>query len=66
MKMDKFIVKVELGNEAMKSAKDVARLLRVLAVALDEGGLNFKYADVIKLRDVNGNTVGTAETSNVY
>ncbi len=64
--MEKFSVTVELGNEDMKSAKDVARLLRVLAVALDEGALNFKYADVLKLRDVNGNTVGQAQTFNEY
>ena len=54
----KFVVEINLGNEAMNSPHDVAdaleKVIRNLRM-VDEFGDGFSG----RLRDVNGNTVGT-------
>lgn len=53
-----FTVKIEMGNDAMKSRFDVARALRQLANKVNESGhMNGK------IMDFNGNSVGSWEFS---
>lgn len=66
MKMEKFSLEVDLGNEEMQTPEQVATLLRKLAGRIESGQLNFKWADKVLLWDDNGNTVGQAWTWNVY
>lgn len=47
-----FTLKIELGNEAMSNAADVARALRRVAGRMDEG------ASDGRIMDPNGNAVG--------
>jgi hypothetical protein len=49
----KFTLSIELGNDAMRKRRDIARALRNVAARLTEGA-----ADDGKIRDENGNTVG--------
>ena len=50
----KFILEIELGNDAMRSCYHVAKALRDLAKRLkDTGDMEGK------IRDINGNTVGS-------
>lgn len=54
--MTKFVLKIELGNEAMQDGTDVAGALRKIAEKLEtgrEGGT---------ILDENGNPVGQYET----
>lgn len=53
----KFVLEIELGNDGMRTRKDVVYALRALSAdrileTKDEGG---------KIRDDNGNTVGKWE-----
>ena len=60
-----FYVQIDLLNEAMQTGTDVATLLRELADKLDDIGSDldsFDFPD-IKLRDLNGNTIGKAYTA---
>ena len=52
----KFILTIELGNDAMKSRKHVANALREVAKTILENKDPEK-----KIRDLNGNTVGKWE-----
>lgn len=51
---DTFTLEIELGNAAMQDGPDVARALRDVADRI-ENGLEARG----KIRDENGNTVGT-------
>lgn len=48
-----FTLEITLGNAAMKSREDLASALRKVAGELCDG------SDSGRIRDVNGNTVGT-------
>jgi len=50
-----FVLKIELGDDAMRSYNDVARALRSTAHKVDEGR---SYG---KIMDDNGNSVGEFE-----
>ena len=64
-----FVLRIELGNDAMQSPEDIADALRVLSVRLFEDGIyeNGKPFNLLfptnggaseRVRDLNGNTVG--------
>jgi len=53
--MTEFSLKIELGNEAMLTAEDVARALRGVARRIDSDGLHGHRA----VMDDNGNRVGS-------
>jgi DUF917 family protein len=52
-----FTLTIELGNDAMQDAQDVADALRAAADYIEQSG-GFDHIDAGKVRDVNGNTVG--------
>jgi hypothetical protein len=56
-----FVLRIELGNDAMRSASDVARKLKEVGEDIKDGAHAFR-GDLDKLegfiRDTNGNTVG--------
>jgi hypothetical protein len=54
-----FKLTIETGNSAFESRpeKEIARILRELAIAVENDGL---HNQPFKVRDVNGNTVGQA------
>jgi hypothetical protein len=52
-----FMLKIELGNDAMQSAEDVAEGLRTVADYLESTG-GWDHNDAGHVRDANGNTVG--------
>lgn len=52
----RFTVRIELGNEAMRTPADVAGALRKLASKLEQSDV---YDHTI--RDENGNTIGESE-----
>jgi len=51
--MDKFTLRIELGNDAMQTPYDVARALQAVASRLMGGDENGG------IRDANGNSVGS-------
>jgi len=52
-----FELKIELGNDAMQTPRDVAFVLKKLASKLDDMG-GFALVDGGKIMDANGNSVG--------
>lgn len=59
----KFIVEIELGNDAMQTNRDVSKALRQVAKEVDHQGAMFRKPTEFKIRDLNGNTVGRYETA---
>lgn len=53
----RFAVRIELGNDAMRTPEDVAGALRRLADKIERKGY-YEHA----IRDVNGNMVGESES----
>jgi hypothetical protein len=52
-----FTVKIETSNASFdEPGSEIARVLRVLATTIEEGGLE----DAITIFDINGNRVGKA------
>ncbi len=61
--MTTFKLTLEMNNAAFVDAGEaieLARILRELADRIEQDGLD--SGEPIRLRDVNGNTVGSAET----
>ena len=58
--MSELRLSMELVNDAFAddAANEVARILRVLAQRIEQEGL---HNEPMRLRDINGNTVGQAE-----
>jgi hypothetical protein len=54
--MAEFTLKITLGNEAMQTNFDVAELLKEVSIDIENNGLDYGGK---KLRDINGNTVGS-------
>jgi len=52
---NQFSIKIELGNDAMRTRRDVVRVLRELAATIDDGSKREEG----KIRDANGNSVGS-------
>ena len=52
-----FMVSIQLGNDAMQSARDIADALRVVANRVEDGVIHGK------VMDVNGNWVGSFSSS---
>lgn len=61
--MSMFKLTMETDNAAFEDRpeQEVRRILHELAKVVDDEGLDLKRGTEIKLRDVNGNTVGKAE-----
>ena len=57
--MKKITITIELGNDEMKTDRDVANALRALADRVRQNGLE----KVTRVMDGNGNTVGKVEVS---
>ena len=57
--MSELRLSMELVNDAFAddAASEVARILRVLAERIEQEGL---HNEPVRLRDINGNTVGQA------
>jgi len=53
-----FTLKIDLGNDAMGTPRDVAFVLKKLAKKLDDMGEPFASVDGGKIMDANGNSVG--------
>lgn len=57
----KFELEIELGNDAMKTPRNVGRALKEVAAKLTREGFGQKCANgtcAESIRDINGNTVG--------
>lgn len=54
--MPAFTLKIEIGNDAMKTDEDIAGALEQLAANIRNDGLFDRH-----IRDINGNTVGYYE-----
>lgn len=56
----RFVLTLELGNDAMQTASDIARALRETASKLVQGGYDnvANVGDAGPIRDDNGNRVG--------
>lgn len=60
----KFVLEIELGNEAMKTPLDVSNALYLASINLSRLPLHlaFNVGDApTRIRDANGNTVGRYE-----
>jgi len=58
--MPQFVLKINLGNEAMQTGNDIAKALHIVGLQI-----NSNYSPVVRgsgnIRDINGNTVGKYE-----
>jgi hypothetical protein len=50
-------IKIELGNDAMKTSEDVVQALTQLALDLSQSGVLF-VGKTLTIPDINGNKVG--------
>lgn len=55
----KFVLKIELGNDAMQTPNDVADALRKLATRLQDCIWSGDPTALERIRDANGATVGS-------
>ena len=61
--MPKFILEIDLGNEAMNCGYDIAETLKKISDHIYGNGLNPFEPSETKLRDINGNLVGKYEVT---
>jgi hypothetical protein len=54
----RFVIEIHLGNEAMTHSEDVATALRDVANRVEDMYTDMPWS--IRVRDINGNTVGSA------
>jgi hypothetical protein len=59
--MSKFILEIELGNDAMRSGYDIAEALGRVSTRIYNTGLNPTKPSIGDVRDINGNVVGKYE-----
>ena len=60
----KLRVTINLGNDAMRTGRNVSDALREVATRVsvfEDGPIDAAVVEDIKVKDVNGNTVGTVE-----
>ena len=63
MKADRFILTLDLGNDAMRFWADISRALRQVADSVDGGSEeDVLSGDSNSIRDTNGNRVGNWKT----
>lgn len=55
--MARFILEIELGNDAMRLDSDIAECIRDVATRVERYGVKPRN----EIRDINGNTVGHYE-----
>jgi hypothetical protein len=56
----KFLLEIQLGNDATQTGSDVAEALRRIAIQIDADFAGWDLdADQGKVYDINGNSVGT-------
>jgi hypothetical protein len=59
--MSQFILKIELGNDTMQDYRDISRALKEVSEKLKNSDLTrvqYLKMEPVKIRDINGNTVG--------
>lgn len=61
--MSQFILKIDLGNDAMRTDQDIAIMLREIANRVEFDGITFRAGTLRGHCDRNGNTVGHYEVS---
>lgn len=61
MQSQKITIEMTTGNEFFKTRNDVALALRMLALKIELGGVD----SISRVKDENGNTVGTISTEKV-
>ncbi len=57
--MEKFTIKIQLGNDAMRSEADIANALRDIAGKIFHGHISLKEPNETTIRDENGNRIGS-------
>lgn len=57
--MRKFILEIDLGNDAMDNSADVAKALKDISERLERAEYDFAQYLVRGISDVNGNYVGS-------
>jgi hypothetical protein len=56
----RFVLTIQLGNDAAQTYRDVARMLSELAERHDDvGEADYQIGDAAPIRDTNGNRVGS-------
>jgi hypothetical protein len=54
----KFVLEIEMGNDAMLTKADVANRLRAVAMRIDTNNIGYGVKTIL---DINGNDIGTFE-----
>jgi hypothetical protein len=54
-----FVIKINLGNDAMLTGYDIAGALREIAIKIYDNEDMREFTGVKNIRDINGNTVGS-------
>ena len=57
--MSQFILKINLGNEAMLTGYDIAGALRDIADKVNDNEDMLEFSGEKRILDINGNSVGT-------
>ena len=57
--MPQFILKIQLGNDAMQTGYDIAGALREIADKVYDNEDMREFTGVKRIMDLNGNTVGS-------
>ena len=57
--MSQFILKINLGNEAMLTGYDIAGALRDIADKVNDNENMREFSGEKRILDINGNSVGT-------
>ena len=57
--MPQFILKIDIGNDAMCTENHISRALNRIASEIDSVGM--LYHQTYQIRDINGNVVGNYE-----
>lgn len=65
--MAQFILKINLGNDAMRTAHDIHSALYRTAKKIYESDMNISdMREPIRILDLNGNAVGTFQVINTF
>ena len=57
--MSQFVLKIQLGNDAMLTGYDIAGALREIADKINDNEDMRDFSGVKKIQDINDNTVGS-------
>jgi len=61
--MPRFVLSIDLGNDAMCTGSDIADRLRTIADEIQDNGDMQQYHPVYRISDINGNKVGHYEVT---